>query len=138
MFPLENESVRTALQNYPSPIREKIMVLREIILTTASQIEEVGEIEETLKWGEPAYLTSKSGSGSTIRLAWKRSAPTRYRMLFNCQTSLVDTFRTIHPDFNYDGNRAIVFEIDDDPPRDAVIHCVEIALTYHRTKRARQ
>jgi hypothetical protein len=41
------------------------MRLREIILQTAFEIEELKEIEETLKWGEPSYLVKK---GSTVRM----------------------------------------------------------------------
>ncbi len=131
------ETVTSTFHSYPSNVRKQLLELRRIILTTASQIESVGEIEETLKWGEPAYLTSRSGSGSTIRLAWKKAAPTQYRMLFNCRTSLVDTFRTLYPDFRYEGNRAILFELDDVLQPDALAHCVEIALTYHLNKRTR-
>lgn len=40
---------------------------------TAASFEEIGEIEETLKWVEPSYLTPKSKRGSTIRVAWKES-----------------------------------------------------------------
>ena len=38
--------------------------LRQIVLDTASETEGVDALEETLKWGEPSYLTR---DGSTIR-----------------------------------------------------------------------
>ena len=111
------------------------MALRKIILETAANTAEVGEIEETLKWGEPAYLTSQSGSGSTIRIDWKRSRPEEYAMYFNCKTNLVDTFRTMFPkDFKYEGNRALVFEANAPIPTDALRFCIAAALTYHRNK----
>lgn len=31
------------------------MFLRQLILSTADSLEQVGELEETLKWGEPEY-----------------------------------------------------------------------------------
>ncbi|MEP6791921.1 MAG: DUF1801 domain-containing protein, partial [Ramlibacter sp.] len=82
---------------------------------------------------EPAYLTSQSKSGSTVRIAWKKSAPSQYAMYFNCQTTLVDTFRTLFPDeLKFEGNRAIVFGKADAVPADTLAFCVAAALTYHR------
>ena len=87
------------------------MGLRRLILETAAATEGVGPITETLKWGEPAYLTSVSKSGSTIRIGWKKSAPSRYAIYFHCQTNLVDSFRALFPDaFDFQGNRAIVLK----------------------------
>ncbi len=118
-------------------MRRKLMALRKIILETAASTEGVGEIEETLKWGEPAYVTAQSKSGSTVRIGWKKSAPSQYAMYFHCQTNLVETFRTLFPnEFRFEGNRAIVFTESDTVPRDALAFCVAAALTYHR-KRAR-
>ena len=120
---------------YPPALRRKLMVLRKLILDTAAATEGVGEIEETLKWGEPAYLTTQSKSGSTLRIAWKKSAPTQYAMYFNCQTTLVETFRTVFQnEFRFEGNRAIVFNEADPVPRDALAFCIAAALTYHRGK----
>lgn len=111
------------------------MALRKIIFATATGIEAVGPVTETLKWGEPAYLTLQSKSGSTIRLGWKASQPQRYAMYFNCKTTLVDTFRTLFPnDFEFEGNRALMFNADAVLPGDAIKFCVAAALTYHLQK----
>jgi hypothetical protein len=56
-------------------------------------------------------------------------------MYFNCQTTLVDTFRTLFPELSFEGNRALVFEASEELPIDAVSTCIELALTYHRRKR---
>ena len=83
--------------------------------------------------GEPAYLTSKTKSGSTVRIAYKPAKPLHYAMYFNCQTTLVETFRTLFPsDFTFDGNRAIIFEESDVIATDALAFCIAAALTYHR------
>ena len=58
MKPIQNPAVAAKFQSYPLSMRTKLMALRELILETAADTAEVGEIEETLKWGEPAYLTS--------------------------------------------------------------------------------
>src|SRR5690606_40349680 len=122
-----------AFEAYPPAIRHQLMALRELIFRTAASTPGVGELEETLKWGEPAYLTTRSKSGSTIRIGWKKSRPNEYAMYFNCQTTLVDTFRSLFPDdFQFEGNRALVFHDSKAVPTDALAFCVAAALTYHR------
>lgn len=131
--PIRHPGVAAHFGRYPSPVRRRLLALRQLILATAARTDGVGAIEETLKWGEPAYLTTETGSGSTVRIDWKPSAPTQYAMYFNCQTDLVDRFRTLFPrDFRFVGNRAIVFDLADALPRDALALCIAAALTYHR------
>jgi hypothetical protein len=99
----------------PPDVSGRLLEIRALIFNSAAA-EEVGQITETLKWGEPAYLTSQSKSGSTIRIGWKPSDPERYAVYFNCQTTLVDTFRTLFPEMNFNGNRAIVLDESNDLP----------------------
>ena len=90
-------------------------------------------MEETLKWGEPSYVTK---AGSTIRLGWKASRPEEYRLLFHCGTTLVGAFTELYPDaFQYEGNRAIVLHKTADFPVAPLKHCISLALTYHRRKK---
>ncbi|MEO7888323.1 MAG: DUF1801 domain-containing protein [Polaromonas sp.] len=130
-----NAGVAQVFASYPPDLRRKLMVLRQLILETAADTPGVGPIEETLKWGEPAYLTPHSKSGSTLRLGPVKSSPSRYALYFNCNTTLVDTFRTVFPhELRYEGNRAIVLEVADALPHDALAFCIQAALTYHRKK----
>ena len=108
------------------------MHLRRLILDVASDNADIGDLEETLKWGEPSYLAR---GGSTVRIDWKASNPGRYAMYFNCNTKLVDTFRELYSDaFSYEGNRAIVFQENDAVPDDALKHCIALTLRYHTLK----
>ena len=116
-------------------MRPKLLALRELIFKVAISTPGVGKLDEALKWGEPAYLTSQTKSGSTVRIGWKSSSPTQYAMYFHCQTNLIDTFRTLFPGaFKFEGNRAIVFNESDAVPTDSLAFCVAAALTYHRNK----
>ena len=64
------------------------------------------------------------------------SAPASYALYFNCQTTLLDTFRSWFPDeLRYEGNRAIVFAVGETVPRELVKECIVAALTYHRRPR---
>ena len=83
------DDVQAVFDSYPADIRKCLMELRNLLLETAADTEGVGPLEETLKWGEPSYLTSRSRSGSTIRMAWKAKTPDEYALYFNCQTSLI-------------------------------------------------
>ena len=101
-------------------------------MDAASETEGVDGLEETLKWGEPSYLTK---GGSTVRMDWKDKSPDRYAIYFNCNTPLVETFKRIYRDtFTFEGKRAIVFGETDQLPVDELKHCVSTALTYHRVK----
>jgi len=135
MTPFANAEVAKVFEAYPADVRRKLLALRELIFRTASSTEGVGELEETLKWGEPAYLTSKSKSGSTIRIDWKKARPNEYAMYFNCQTTLIETFKALFPkEFRFEGSRAIVFKVSEAVPSDSLAFCVAAALTYHRSR----
>lgn len=139
MKAFENPAVAQALDAYPPKVRRKLLALRELIFRTAASTEGVGELEEALKWGDPAYVTARSRSGSTIRIGWKKATPSHYAMYFHCQTNLVETFRSLFPrEFTFEGRRAIVFHESDTVPADAVAFCVAAALTYHRTNVTRK
>lgn len=127
-----NPDVARVLRSYPPTIRARLLDLRALILETAAATEGVGPLTETLKWGEPAYLTEATGSGTTIRIAWKASAPTCYALCVHCQTTLIGQFRTLFADaLRFDGNRAVVFEESEALPEGPVSMCIAMALTYH-------
>ncbi|HTE41353.1 MAG TPA: DUF1801 domain-containing protein [Steroidobacteraceae bacterium] len=121
--------------SWPPPLRKRLLVLRTLILETAAATPGVGKLEETLKWNEPAYLTSESKSGSTIRINRLKDSESRYAMYFNCNTHLVDSFRTLFPDsFHFRGDRAIEFDIGDPVPMAELKACIAMALTHHLSK----
>ena len=131
MSPFKNTSVAAKFESYPPVVRRKLLALRELVFRTARSHPEVGELEETLKWGEPAYVT-KNGAGSTVRMDWKAKTPNRYAVYFHCQTNLVESFRAMFPnDFKFERNRALLFEVEDRVPLDALGICIAASLTYH-------
>lgn len=129
-----NPDVRAAFDAFPQVARAPLLIVRDLILQRAASTDGVGELTETLKWGEPAYLTSETGAGTTIRLGWKCSRPDHYAIYLNCQTTLVDTCRTLFPELAYEGNRAIVLPVEDPVPEATLAQCIEMALTYHLVK----
>jgi hypothetical protein len=131
-----NEEVAAVFDSYPQPMKSKLLFLRQLIYETAVSLEAVGDIEETLKWGEPSYLTSKSKSGSTVRIAWKESQKDQYSIFFKCTANLVPAFKEKFPHkFRFGGNRSIDFQLDDDIPVNELKQCIALALTYHLNKK---
>jgi len=131
-----NPAVEAVLDPYPEIVKSKLLFLRQLILETAASIEGIGEIEETLKWGEPSYLTPKSKSGSTIRIAWKKSQKDQYSIYFKCTANLVPAFKNKFPHkFNFGGNMSIDFKLVEKVPIAELKKCIAIALTYHRNKK---
>ena len=125
--------VAEKFNSYSSKVRNKLKVLRTLILECAEEIEEISHIEETLKWGEPSYLVK---IGSTIRIDWKSKSPDQCAMYFKCTSKLVPVFKEVYGDlFNYDKTRAIVFKIDDPIPELELKECIRAALRYHKVKK---
>jgi hypothetical protein len=128
-------AVKAAFDQHPPAIKARLLALRQLIFETAAGIDGVGPLEETLKWNQPSYLTTATGSGSTIRID-RIKGTNRYALYFNCNTNLVETFRALYPqELDYGGNRSIILSLDGEFPEPALRHCVGLALTYHRSKR---
>ena len=124
-------AVKEKFDAYPVKVRQKMRTVRTLIFDVAEQ-QNIGKVTETLKWGEPSYLTTK---GSTLRIDWKQSAPDQFCLYFNCNTKLVDTFRELFADkFEFQGNRAIVLFNDMPLPEQELAECISMTLRYHQIK----
>lgn len=129
---LTNSKVGSAFDSYPSAVRKKMKALRKLIIETAREIEDVEQLEETLKWGEPSYLAKY---GSTIRIDWKESSPSQYAIYFKCTSKLVPTFKKIFKNtFSFQENRGIIFQMNDEIPKKQLKKCIKTALQYHKVK----
>ena len=131
-----NRDVAEVFNSYPRNVKPKIRRLRTLIIDTAEKISGVGELEETLKWGEPSYITSESKAGSTIRLDWKSRDPQYVAIYFKCTTDLVAAFKKRFKwELTFEGNRAILLRLDEDFPKRELQLCVALALTYHLNRK---
>lgn len=126
-------AVAAVVAVYPERAQAHFGVLRGHIFDAAERLQ-AGPMTETLKWGEPAYLTPITGAGTTIRLTWKPRVPEMLQMLVHCQTSLVEHWRNRFPDLKYDGNRAVNLPLSEALPMHLLDPCIAMALTYHRTR----
>ncbi|WP_026450797.1 DUF1801 domain-containing protein [Aequorivita capsosiphonis] len=124
--------VEEVFKSYPKAVKQQMLYLRVLVLKTASEIDGLEKLEETIKWGEPSYVTKY---GSTLRIDWKEKTPEQYAMYFKCTSKLVPTFKTIFKNkFNFEKNRAILFKLNEEIPETELKQCIAMALTYHKIK----
>jgi hypothetical protein len=130
--------VSRAFEAFPPPVRRRLLEVRKLVFATAKAHDEVGSLTETLKWGEPAYLTEQTGSGSTIRLGRVKDSE-HAAILFNCKTTLIDTFRERFPNqFEYRQTRALLLNVAGALPKQELTVCLSLALTYHLDRRRKR
>lgn len=122
--------VAAVLDAAPPDLRDGLLALRGLILQTAADLPWIGRVEETLKWGQPAYLTPDTRAASTLRIGLPKSGG--FALYAHCQTDIVSSFAAAFPGMDrVEGNRAILFTdaAQVDPQRHALL--IRHALTYH-------
>lgn len=118
----------------PDDARTGMLILRALIFEIAAAHPEVGALQETLKWGQPSYLTPETGAGSTIRLAAPKAGG--FGLYAHCQTTIISEYSAQFGGLDViDGNRAILFSSPDqiDHGRHGLL--IASALTYHLRKK---
>lgn len=127
--------VAVAFAAFLESVRVQLLEVRRLIFATAAETGGVGRLTERLKWGEPVYLTKATGSGCTIRLGLPKSPKGMGAVLFDCRTTLVETFRARFSEaFVFQGNRAILLDPSAPIPAEPLAMCLAMAFTYHRRR----
>ncbi|SLN43634.1 DUF1801 domain-containing protein [Oceanibacterium hippocampi] len=136
--PFAEPAVATAFAEFPDDVRGELLALRRLIFATAARTGGVGPLGETLKWGQPAYLTSLTKSGSTIRIDRRKDGSGGIALYCHCATDLIATYRELYGDrLAFEGKRAILLPAGKPLPVAELGHCIALALTYHTRKRTR-
>lgn len=131
-------SIESVMAGYPPKLRSTMKKLRKLVREVAKSNADVGELVETLKWGQPSFLPKRPRIGTTVRMDAVSEDPARVALYFHCQTSLVETFRELYSDtLSFEGNRALVLDASRSLPEAELRHCIEMALTYHKAKRTK-
>jgi hypothetical protein len=136
MDDFQQPGVKAVFDAYPEHLLPGLLNLRRLIFSVASTRGDIGPLTETLKWGQPSYLTSQSKSGTTVRIDQikpkKGHAAEHYGLFVHCSTTLVSTWRDLFDGvLSFEGNRCIRFATTDEPPEEVLRHCIDMALTYH-------
>ena len=103
--------IKEIFDQYPDFVKDKMQFLRELVIETVEETENVSTLEETLKWGKPSFITKYE---NTIRMDWKPKMPNQYALYFQYTSRLVETFKMVFDDiFQYEGKRAIIFRLNE-------------------------
>ena len=134
---MPDNDVLSVIEREPPDIREGLMELRRLILETAAETDGSGKVVETLKWGQPSYLTEKPKSGTTIRIASDGSELGDIALYVSCNTSLVSEWRGLFPDLIFGGDRSLHLSLAKPLPLPELRQMIRMALTYHSRKTSR-
>lgn len=129
-YPFASAKVEKAFDLEDVEARRGLLALRALVFDIAAELPAVGRIEEALRWGQPAYLTPDSKSGSTLRLGVPKSA--RFGVFVHCQSQLIPEYLTTFPAWDrVEGTRAVLFDHSSEvePLRHGWL--IKRALTYH-------
>lgn len=129
-FKFPSEEVSSYYFNLTPMMLEKFMEIRNWIYELSEKDQRIGEIEECLKWGEPSFLTPKTKSGSTIRIA--KVNEFEFALYFNCKTTIAKEIAMEFPEWNCDGKRALYFSVTKKLSKPKLIVCLKKALLYHK------
>ena len=128
--PFASPQVAAAYARFPENARAQLLALRTMIYAVAQETEGTGQIDETLKWGQPSYATSRPKSGTPLRLGLAKDG--RSALFAHCQTSVIADFQAqFGSQFTFDGNRALLLEADAPLPSAPLRLLIHSALTYH-------
>jgi hypothetical protein len=134
MYPPIPPAVAPAFDGHGDRTAAALLRLRRLILDTAAGLPQVGELAETLKWGQPSYVPARRRIGSSVRLGVVSAQ--RVALYFICHTHLVDRFREQYGNIlEFGGNRAILLDLDGEWPVGEIRHCIAMALTWHLGRR---
>jgi len=124
-------AVLNVFQDMDTKHQHTLLNIRALIFEVAQNDPRIGLIEEALRWGEPAYITTQKKTGSPIRLSIDK-ASCLPALFFNCKTSLVEGFRAqFGGSLRFVKNRAIILDGEGDQYKAALVICIAAALSYH-------
>lgn len=120
------------MPNHTSQLTNHLDQVRAMIMRIAQETNGIGEIVESIKWGQASFATAHPKSGTPVRIGDNVEAGT-YSVYISCSTSLISDFRDTHPDmFDYYGNREIRFDLKTPLPKRELFIFLSAALTYYQ------
>ncbi|MFL4470881.1 hypothetical protein ACERZ8_13675 [Tateyamaria armeniaca] len=91
---------------------------------------ELPPLDESLKWGEPAWRPRKGGT--TLRMSWKGDVE-GLGIYMDCKTDLCARMQSDFPTaFRYVAPRALFLHPDTALPKEALRHLAKMAFRYKR------
>ena len=127
-------TLNTLIAQWPEQAQKQLLAVRAI-LHDVSETSQSGPLDESLKWGQPAWRPRRPRTGATLRLNWSDAAPDRLMAFVDCKTDLASQMSTRFPgQFENDGGRALAFDLNEALPVDAIAQLAQLTFTYHQCK----
>ena len=114
---------------YPENVRDALLQLRRLIFDVAASDSRIGDLEESLKWGQPAYRPKRARIGTTVRV--DATGDDGYAIYYHCQSKLGEQYDALYGDRLTLDHRSISVSVDDPPDAETLRHCIQMALSYH-------
>ncbi|MGL5009050.1 MAG: DUF1801 domain-containing protein [Paracoccaceae bacterium] len=128
------DQVRAVFVGCSGPVRDGLLRLRGLIFAAAADHPEVGAVVESLRWGQPAYLTPETGAACSLRIGALREDG--FGLFVHCQTDLIANFLAgPGAGHRHDGTRGVLFRDVTDIRDGPISMLIAGALTYHLRKR---
>ena len=132
-YPFASDDVARVFARFPKVEQDMALSLRDLIFEVAQTTPEAGQMEATLKWGQPSYLTPETKSGSTLRIGLAKGGGVA--IFAHCGTDIICTYAATFANMDQiEGNRAVVFRRPDDIVPARLRLLVHHGLTYHLRK----
>lgn len=130
-MPIEVQAVFDACTD---PVRQGLLQLRDLILTQAALMPQIGPLTEALRWGQPAFLTLQTGAACSLRIGPTKSGG--FALFVHCQSGLIGPFATgAGAGLRFDGSRAVLFDASDQIDGAQISVLIGQALAYHLIRR---
>jgi len=128
--PFTTPAVAKVYEAMPPAARKTALALRELLFEVAADTARVGTVEETLRWGQPSYITPETKSGSTLRIGATKAGEAA--IYAHCGTTIISTYAATFPDMDrIEGNRAVIFASVDAIVPERLRLLIKHGLTYH-------
>ena len=120
---------------WSEPAQTRFLTWRALFGDVAAAAD-IGPLDESLKWGQPAWRPRRPRTGSTLRVDWSPATPDRLDLFVDCKTDLAHRVHDAFPHaFETDGRRRLSVRLDTAHDADALWHLAFATFTYHRHKR---
>ncbi len=127
-----SDQFRTRIDSWPDAAQQSLLTCRQMFHDIAAKAA-IGPLEESLKWGQPAWRPKKPRTGSTLRMDWSPKYPTHLSLFVDCKTDLAARIQNLYPTFpQNDGRRHLAFPLAAPLPEQAIAHLAEMTFGYHR------
>lgn len=129
--PLLNE-----IAHWSEPAQQAMWTCRTLFHDIAAD-NDLGVLDETLKWGQPAWRPKRPRTGSTLRMMWNAQTPDRLALFVDCKTDLAARMQTLYPDLpDNDGQRQLGIDLTAPLPVQAIGHLAQMTFRYHLDRRS--